>query len=95
MNGQTDNSQLESLSEEDRKLYKEFLVENQLFYGPDTEIMMDHTLSPRSDIEEELLSSDLDAQKINLVRGRLTSALEESFNMVEQMGVAPGAKWAI
>jgi len=93
MNSQTDNSQLENLSEEDRKLYEEFLVENQLFYGPDPEIMMDHTLSPRSDIEEKLLSSDLDMQKINLVRGRLSSALEESFNMVEQMGVAPGAKW--
>ncbi|OUS16092.1 acetone carboxylase subunit alpha [Gammaproteobacteria bacterium 50_400_T64] len=93
MSSQTENSQLESLNEDDRKLYEEFLVDNQLFYGPDPEIMSDHTLSPRSELEEKVFATNPDVKKINLVRGRLNSALEESFNMVEQMGVAPGAKW--
>ena len=82
------------LNAEDAALYEQFLVENRLFYGPDPEIMEDHTLAPRSGDEDRLLSdSSLDMQKVNLVRGRLTAALQESFNMVEQMGVAPGAKW--
>ncbi len=82
-----------SLKDEDRKLYEQFLVENQLFYGPDPEIMDSHQLSPRSAAEERILGVDVDMQKVNLVRGRLDSALQESFTMVEQMGVAPGAKW--
>ncbi|MFT3791862.1 MAG: hydantoinase B/oxoprolinase family protein [Rudaea sp.] len=82
------------LSAEDQKLIDQFLIENQLFYAPDEEIMRDHKLAPRSKAEEEVLSrSDLDSNKIALVRDRLGSALQESFNMVEQMGVAPGAKW--
>jgi acetone carboxylase alpha subunit len=81
------------LSEEEQKLLDQFLVDNQLFYGPDPEIMTDHTLADRDADEERILSTEFDTQKANIVRGRLTSALDETHTMVEQMGVAPGAKW--
>lgn len=81
------------LSREDQALLDEFLNENQLFYGPDPEIMRKHGLMARSAREERLLTGVLDANRMNLVRGRIESALEEGYNMCEQMGVAPGAKW--
>jgi N-methylhydantoinase B/oxoprolinase/acetone carboxylase alpha subunit len=83
----------DKLSAEDQKVLDQFLLDNQLFYGPDPEIMASHTLELRSEAEERVLSSGFDSQKANLVRGRLTSALDEAHTMVEQMGVAPGAKW--
>ena len=82
-----------NLSAEDRALLDEFLNENTLFYGPDPDIMRKHGLMARSPREERLLSGVLDANRMNLVRGRIESALEEGYNMCEQMGVAPGAKW--
>lgn len=82
-----------NLSKEEQTLIDQFLIDNQLFYGPDPEIMRNHGLDPRSDTEERILSAGLDAQKVNMVRGRLTAALDETHTMVEQMGVAPGAKW--
>ncbi len=81
------------LNDAERALLDEFLSENQLFYGPDPEIVRNHGLMPRSALEERLLGAALDANRINLVRGRIESALEEGYNMCEQMGVAPGAKW--
>ncbi len=82
-----------ALSEGEQRLLREFLAENQLFYGPDPEIMRDHRLAPRSVAEAHALEAALDPNVINLVRGRITSALDEVFTMVEQTGVAPGAKW--
>ncbi len=82
-----------NLSVQERRLLAEFLRDNQLFYGPDPEIMRDHTLSARSDAEARVLSSGPDPNRMNLLRGRLDSALNEAFSMVEQTGVAPGAKW--
>ncbi|MEE2983873.1 MAG: hydantoinase B/oxoprolinase family protein [Pseudomonadota bacterium] len=93
MNESVTNLGEQDLSAEERALLDEFLSENQLFYGPDPDIMRDHGLAPRTPEEETLLNSDLDVNRMNLVRGRIESALEEGFNMVEQMGVAPGAKW--
>ncbi len=81
------------LNAEEQALLDEFVNENRLFYGPDPDIMRNHGLMPRTTVEERLLSGDLDVNRINLVRGRIASALEEGYNMVEQMGVAPGAKW--
>ena len=81
------------LSLEEKELLEQFVDDNQLYYGPDPKIVRNHKLMPRTQEEEHALESDIDAQRINLVRGRLESALEEGFNMVEKMGVAPGAKW--
>lgn len=81
------------LSDEEQSLLDAFVSENQLFYGPDPSIVRNHGLMPRSMEEERVLNGDVDVNRINLVRGRLDSALEEGYNMVEKMGVAPGAKW--
>jgi N-methylhydantoinase B/oxoprolinase/acetone carboxylase alpha subunit len=82
-----------ALNSEEQRLLDEFLNENRLFYGPDPEIMRNHGLAPRSADEQRILSGPLDDNIINLVRGRFNSALDEVFTMVEQTGVAPGAKW--
>lgn len=81
------------LAVEEQALLDRFLHENRLFYGPDPEIMRDHRIAPRTEDEERALSMPLDPHRLHLVRGRLQSALDESFTMVEQMGAAPGAKW--
>ncbi len=81
------------LSTEEQALLDQFLTDNQLFYGPDPDIMSDHGLAARSEAENRALSSKFDTQQANIVRGRLLSALDETHTMVEQMGVAPGAKW--
>jgi N-methylhydantoinase B/oxoprolinase/acetone carboxylase alpha subunit len=81
------------LSAEEKKVLEKFVDDNQLFYGPDPQIVRNHELMPRTQEEARALEAGIDAQRINLVRGRLESALEEGFNMVEKMGVAPGAKW--
>ncbi|MBI4693639.1 MAG: hydantoinase B/oxoprolinase family protein [Gammaproteobacteria bacterium] len=81
------------LSEHERRLLDEFLAENRLFYGPDPEIMRHHALSPRTAAEERALGAGLAPSRINLVRERISAALNEVFSMVEQTGVAPGAKW--
>lgn len=81
------------LSAEDQKIIDQFLIDNQLFYGPDPEIMEDHGLDPRTDDEQRILESWSDSHRLNMIRGRVQSALDEAHTMVEQMGVAPGAKW--
>lgn len=87
------NDKNNELSLDEQTLLNEFLVDNQLFYGPDPAIMLDHGLAPRSPEEDAVLSGSFDTQRANIVRGRVQSALDETHTMVEQMGVAPGAKW--
>ncbi len=74
-------------------LERQFLSDVNLFYGPDPEIMLNHDISPRTTREEEILSQ-LDNQPLfSLIRGEIQAGLNESFEMMEQMGAAPGAKW--
>jgi len=87
------NAETKNLSVEDKEILDKFLKANQLFHGPDPEIMGDHGLCPRSEDEERILSGEFDPHTANLCRGRILAALDESHTMVEQMGVAPGAKW--
>jgi N-methylhydantoinase B/oxoprolinase/acetone carboxylase alpha subunit len=82
-----------ALSTDEQNLLNRFLDDNKLYYGPDPEIMLDHGLAKRTKAEDDVLNSNFDTQKANIVRGRLQSALDETHTMVEQMGVAPGAKW--
>jgi N-methylhydantoinase B/oxoprolinase/acetone carboxylase alpha subunit len=82
-----------TITAEDKVLLSKFLKDNQLFYGPDPEIMGDHDIGPRSADEERLLSQPTDPHLVNQVRGRILAALDESNTMIEQMGAAPGAKW--
>jgi acetone carboxylase alpha subunit len=77
---------------DDKSLVEKFLEENVLFLGPDPEIMSNHHLAPETSRETEALASFTDPEAINLVRHKLQTACNESFDMVEQMGAAPGAK---
>src|SRR5438309_11326503 len=78
---------------DDKSLVEKFLEENVLFLGPDPEIMNNHHLAPESAREKVALARFTDPEQVNLVRHKLQTACNESFDMVEQMGAAPGAKW--
>ena len=77
----------------EKSLVEKFLEENILFLGPDPEIMKSHRLAPETALEKKSLVSFTNADQLNLVRHKLQTACNESFDMVEQMGAAPGAKW--
>ena len=83
----------ETVSKEDRALLDKFIADNTLFLGPDPEIMRNHSIQPRSAIEEAALKRGIDAHQVHQVRGLINAALSEAFTMVNQMGAAPGAKW--
>lgn len=79
--------------DEEKSVIEKFLEDNVLFLGPDPEIMRDHAVAPTSAREAAALESFDDPDEINLIRHKLQTACNESFDMVEQMGAAPGAKW--
>jgi N-methylhydantoinase B/oxoprolinase/acetone carboxylase alpha subunit len=79
--------------EREKSLIQKFLEENVLFLGPDPEIMENHACVPITAREQAALASFSDLNAVNLVRHKLQTACNESFDMVEQMGAAPGAKW--
>lgn len=83
----------EQIRSEDQKRIDKFLAETTLFLGPDPEIMRDHGMQPRTAEEERLLSGPIDAYELDRVRKRIVAGLDEAFEMMEQTGAAPGAKW--
>ena len=83
----------DKISKEEQVLLDKFLANNQLFLGPDPEIMRNHSTSPRSKAEDEILKKGLDPHEVHHVRGLINAALSEAFAMCNQMGAAPGAKW--
>jgi len=82
-----------SYTETEKNVVDQFLADNVLFLGPDPEIMNTHDLSPRTASEERAMKNCTDAAMHALVRDRLQAGANESFEMLEQMGAAPGAKW--
>lgn len=80
-------------STEDVALIQKFLNDTTLFLGPDPEIMQNHDLMPRSADEEAAIATSCDAHTIAKIRDRIQSGCDEGYEMVEQMGAAPGAKW--
>ena len=74
-------------------LIKKFLNDTTLFLGPDPEIMSQHDLMPRSAAEEAAIAKVSDARTVAKIRDRIQAGCDEGFEMVEQMGAAPGAKW--
>ncbi len=80
-------------SAEDMKLIKKFLEDTTLFLGPDPEIMQNHDLMQRSADEEHAIANVPDTHTIAKIRDRLQAGCDEGYEMVEQMGAAPGAKW--
>lgn len=83
----------DKISAEEQALLDKFLADNQLWLGPDPEIMRNHSLSARSQAEDEILKKGLDTHQVHHVRGLINAALSEAFTMCNQMGAAPGAKW--
>jgi len=87
------NKKANELDIQDQELVQKFLKDTTLFLGPDPEIMRDHRIMPRTETEERVMKEYTDLNQIASIRDRLQSACEEGFEMVEQMGAAPGAKW--
>ncbi len=79
--------------DQEKSVIEKFLDDNVLFLGPDPEIMKDHRVVETSPREQAALDAFVDPDEINLIRHKLQTACNESFDMVEQMGAAPGAKW--
>lgn len=79
--------------DQEKSVLQRFLDENVLFLGPDPEIMTNHKLAAETPAETRALANFTDLDQMNLVRHKLQTACNESFDMVEQMGAAPGAKW--
>lgn len=82
-----------NLSTEDQAVVDKFLKDNVLFYGPDKEIMLDHQVTPVTDAERKALENPPDADTMNIIRARMETGCTEAFELVENMGAAPGAKW--
>ncbi|TDE35396.1 hydantoinase B/oxoprolinase family protein [Antarcticimicrobium sediminis] len=78
---------------EEMNLIKKFLDDTTLFLGPDPEIMQNHDLMPRTQDEDAAIAKVSDNHIVAKIRDRLQSGCDEGFEMVEQMGAAPGAKW--
>lgn len=70
-----------------------FLREANLFLAPDPEIMNNHGLEDRTPLEERCIAAENDPNRLQIVRERILSGVNESFDMLENMGAAPGAKW--
>jgi acetone carboxylase alpha subunit len=77
----------------EQELISKFLADNVLFLGPDREIMENHDIAPRTDREDAAMARENDPTILALVRDRLQAGCNETFEMLEQMGAAPGAKW--
>jgi acetone carboxylase alpha subunit len=78
---------------EDQELIAKFLKETTLFLGPDPDIMRHHDIMPCTDYEAECVEKHSDPHQMASIRDRMQSACDESYEMLEQMGAAPGAKW--
>ncbi|TAL90686.1 MAG: acetone carboxylase subunit alpha [Rhodanobacter sp.] len=82
-----------ALADNEKVLIEKFLADNVLFLGPDPEIMLDHDIAPRSELEEAGMKLEVDPAVQALIRDRLQAGTNEGYEMLEQMGAAPGAKW--
>src|SRR5699024_104070 len=86
---------IEFMSEEEiheQNLVEKFLNETTLFLGPEPEMMQDHTLAPITEREIEAIKN-VDPSVLSIARSKMQAGTNESFEMLEQIGAAPGAKW--
>src|SRR6201995_4461690 len=84
---------MNEISPEDAARVNRFLAEATMFLGPDPEIMRNHKSAPRTPAENKLMALDWDANELDRVRKRIVAGLDEAYEMMEQTGAAPGAKW--
>ncbi|OUM87292.1 MAG: acetone carboxylase subunit alpha [Bacillus thermozeamaize] len=80
------------MKDREQQLIEQFLEDTKLFLGPDPKIMYDHGLAPVTEREKEAMAKVSDAT-ISIVRSRLLASANETFEMLEKIGAAPGAKW--
>jgi acetone carboxylase, alpha subunit len=81
------------LTAQEQEWVDQFMDETTLFLGPDPKIMRDHSITPRTRLEEECIAKGVDPLQVDRIRKRLAGALDEGYEMCEAMGAAPGAKW--
>ncbi|WP_298446491.1 hydantoinase B/oxoprolinase family protein [Gordonia sp. (in: high G+C Gram-positive bacteria)] len=88
-----DESPATKLTVQEQEWVDRFMDDTTLFLGPDPEIMRDHSIAPRSDLEEIVLAEGVDRMQVERIRKRIAGALDEGYEMCEAQGAAPGAKW--
>lgn len=76
----------------EQELVEKFLQETTLFLGPDPDLMQDHTLAKRTEREKQAIENS-DPSVLSVTRSKLQAGTNEAFDMLEQIGAAPGAKW--
>jgi N-methylhydantoinase B/oxoprolinase/acetone carboxylase alpha subunit len=70
------------------------LLQNQpIMYGPDPEIMLNHRIEPRTELEEAALAAVTDPVELTIAQSRLEAVLESAKDMLQQISAAPAAKW--
>lgn len=77
----------------EQELVEKFLRETTLFIGPDPSLMQDHTLAPITEREIEAINKVNDPSVLSVTRSKMQAGTNEAFEMLEQIGAAPGAKW--
>lgn len=70
-----------------------FIAANVAFLGPDPEIMRDHRMAPRSAQEERVLAGAGQDYLFDEIRAFLQGALDDNFEITENMIVAPAARF--
>ncbi|KAB7552914.1 hydantoinase B/oxoprolinase family protein, partial [Verminephrobacter sp. Larva24] len=70
-----------------------FLKNQTVFIGPDPDIMRDHGLAPRTPREHALLARDWERDRVGLMRDRLISNCNETWQVMSAIASSPGAKW--
>src|ERR1700720_330741 len=80
------------LTAQEQTWVDQFMDETTLFLGPDPAIMRDHSITPRTRLEEECIAKGIDPLQVDRIRKRLAGALDEGYETCGAMGVAAGAK---
>jgi acetone carboxylase alpha subunit len=90
-------SQAAPVAEDERSIeaeMTEFLEGEELFEGPDREIMEQHSMEPRTDRQEAALDAIADEDVTRMVVNNQLQAIgNEGLDMAMQIASSPGAKW--
>src|SRR6218665_3330068 len=84
------------LNPDERKAFESveaFLKNQTVFIGPDPDIMRDHGLAPRTPREHALLARAWGRERVGLLRDRLISTCNETWQVMSAIASSPGAKW--
>jgi acetone carboxylase, alpha subunit len=81
------------VNKREQELVEKFLKKTTLFLGPTPELMQDHTLAPITEREVEAIRKVNNPSVLSVARSKMQAGTNEAFEMLEQIGAAPGAKW--